>query len=175
MGFGASLAYSRDMRARGSILLTLTLFTACETSSDPEDTQAEASSSESEESSGETSDEPVDPVAYCESFTVAEECSEAGLQDQDVFCAWLEPVLVVDPCSGETQPAEPTCVAGQYFGDGCIFTCEMDNRSLSYRIVDGGVEIASGPGCGVGALGEWAGGVPMDWTFEQQECACALF
>ena len=30
-------------------------------------------------------------------------------------------------------------------------------------------------GCGIGALGEWRGGVPDEWTLEQQECACALF
>ena len=165
------------MRARGSILLTLTLFTACETGSDPGDTQAEGSSSESEESSGgETSDESVDPVMFCESFTDAEACDGATLNEENVFCAWVEPVLVADPCSGDTpEPVEPRCIAGQYYGDGCIFTCEMDNRSLSHRVVEGGVELVSGPGCGIGPLGEWRGGVPQEWSFEQQECACALF
>jgi hypothetical protein len=115
----------------------------------------------------------VDAEASCAEQQDENACVavDVGLEDGR-RCLWASPSLLATPCD-TPQPLEPRCLAAQYHGNGCGSACPND-ALVSWRVVDGGLEVFSDPLCEYSTIGGWE-----DWQMpmvsdDELACICAI-
>lgn len=127
----------------------------------------------SDATSSETGNEIADAEAFCAEHQDEDACAAADFGPEDGRrCFWATPSLLATPCD-TPQPLEPRCLAGEYHGNGCGSYCPND-ALVSWRMVDGGLEVFSDPLCEYTTLGDW-----NDWEMpmisdDELACVCTV-